>query len=197
MKSVVGSKGTTMPMRPIPTSTSPSSSQTVRTARPRCTRPPGEGSAKTRIDMRLHACEGRDRTIDHTALLSLIKCYAVERGDDGAPVRRRACRRGGQMPSAVVVRQTDLRRFLAEERRAHVGALGDIEPAQRGGDIDHITRHENRSHRLWRLSYQLRQIRRDQMKSLTPAETGRQGVQACLPIPGRDAQATAVPNRED
>src|SRR3546814_3289451 len=73
MKSVVGSKGTTMPMRPIPTSTSPSSSQTVRTARPRCTRPPGEGSAKTRIDMRLHAGEGRDRTIDHTALLSLIK----------------------------------------------------------------------------------------------------------------------------
>src|SRR3546814_2589347 len=139
MKSVVGSKGTTMPMRPIPTSTSPSSSQTVRTARPRCTRPPGEGSAKTRIDMRLHACEGRDRTIDHTALLSLIKCYAVERGDDGAPVRRRACRRGGQMPSAVVVRQTDLRRFLAEERRAPVGALGDLEPAQRGGRSEEHT----------------------------------------------------------
>src|SRR3546814_5795867 len=97
--------------------------------------------------MRLHAGEGRDRTIDHTTLLSLIKCYAVERGDEGAPVRRRACRRGGQMPSAVVVRQTDLRRFLAEERRAHVGALGDIEPAQRGGDIDHITRHEDRCHR--------------------------------------------------
>src|SRR3546814_8658356 len=151
MKSVVGSKGTTMPMIPIPTSTSPSSSQSVRTARPRCTSPPGEGSAKTRIDMRLHAGEGRDRTIDHTALLSLIKCYAVERGDEGAPVRRRACRRGGQMPSAVVVRQTDLRRFLAEERRAHVGALGDIEPAQRGGDIDHITRHEDRCHRLWRI----------------------------------------------
>src|SRR3546814_19053559 len=92
MKSVVGSKGTTMPMRPIPPSTSPSSSQTVRTARPRCTRPPGEGSAKTRIDMRLHAGDGRDRTIDHTALPRLIKCYAVERGDEGPPLRRRGCR---------------------------------------------------------------------------------------------------------
>src|SRR3546814_15176221 len=79
MKSVVGSKGTTMPMRPIPTRTSPSSSQTVRTARQRCTSPPGEGSAKTRIDMRLHAGEGRDSTLENTALLSLIECQ-LERG---------------------------------------------------------------------------------------------------------------------
>ena len=71
MKDVVGSSGTKMPIKPIPTSARPSTSHPARATRPRRTRSFVDASTETGIDMGLHSRKGFERSLLRTLFLVL------------------------------------------------------------------------------------------------------------------------------
>src|SRR3546814_17006513 len=111
------------------------------------TAPSGKRTAGTagaaRIDQCLHTSEGFQRPFLGTLLLILVQLYRIERGGEGAPMRRRTLNRRSKVTRTVAVREAQLCRFLAKPRRAHVGPLGDVEQTTRGpAEIGQAARRE-------------------------------------------------------
>ena len=136
---------------------------------------------------------------------SAVQPGGVERVGEAVPVLAAALRVAAHVAGAECLVKADLGGLLEQERRAEVGALGDIEPAHPGRDVDGAGEHRRLAVR--QVEPEVAGVLLGQRQAAAPGEVGDEGRQRRVGIqrvdvaeepelhPHEPAVAAGIPER--